>query len=105
MVVLDDRTNQFLEEVRKAMVASGSSPAASTPIPLEEVAAAVESSGFSAALNDMAAATLSSSVSIFVFYSSFLSSFSSLGQLLCWISNFILSEFVRIFFMTWQFCS
>jgi hypothetical protein len=75
MVVLDDRTNQFLEEVRKAMVASGSSPAASTPIPLEEVAAAVESSGFSAALNDMAAATLSSSVSIFVFYSSFLIQF------------------------------
>jgi hypothetical protein len=46
-------------------MADSGSPAASTPIPLEEVAAAVESSGFSAALNDMAAATLSSSVSIF----------------------------------------
>ncbi len=63
-MVLDDRTAQFLSQVRQAMADSGS-PAASTPIPLEEVAAAVESSGFSAALNDMAAATLSSSVSIF----------------------------------------
>ena len=63
-MVLDDRTADFLLQVRQAMVASGSS-AASTPLPLEEVAAAVEASGFSSALNDMAAATLSSSVSIF----------------------------------------
>ena len=43
-------------------------------IPLEEVAAAVEAScsGFSSALNEMAAATLSNSVSILVFYISFL---------------------------------
>jgi hypothetical protein len=75
MVVLDNRASQFLEEVRRAMVASGGSPAASTPIPLEDVAAAVESSGFSAALNDMAAATLSSSVSVFNFFSSLLIQF------------------------------
>ncbi len=90
-MVLDDRTADFLLQVRQAMVASGS-PAASTPLPLEEVAAAVEASGFSAALNDMAAATLSSSVSVFVFFSSFLILFSSLGQSLCWISIFILSD-------------
>ncbi len=66
-MVLDDRTAAFLLQVRQAMVDSGS-PAASTPIPLEEVAAAVEASGFSSALNEMAAATLSSSVSVFKFF-------------------------------------
>ncbi len=64
-MVLDDRASQFLDEVRQAMAASNGSPSDSTPIPLEEVAAAVEASGFSAALNDMAGASLSSSVSVF----------------------------------------
>jgi hypothetical protein len=57
------------------MAASNGSPVEAATIPLEEVAAAVEASGFSSALNEMAAATLSSSVSILVFYSSFLIQF------------------------------
>jgi hypothetical protein len=57
------------------MAASNGSPVEAATIPLEELAAAVEASGssFSFVLNEMAAATLSSSVSIF--YSSFLIQF------------------------------
>ena len=71
-MVLDDKATAFLLQVRQAMAASNGSPVEAATIPLEEVAAAVEASGFSSALNEMAAATLSSSVSILVFYSSFL---------------------------------
>ncbi len=74
-MVLDDKTSAFLLQVRQAMAASSGSPVEATSIPLEEVAAAVEASGFSSALNEMAAATLSNSVSILVFYSSFLIQF------------------------------
>ena len=51
------------------MAASNGSPVEADSIPLEEVAAAVEASGsgFSSALNEMAAATLSNSVSILFF--------------------------------------
>ena len=72
-MVLDDKTAAFLLQVRQAMAASSGSPVEVASIPLGEVAAAVEASGFSSALNEMAAATLSSSVSIF--YSSFLIQF------------------------------
>jgi hypothetical protein len=75
VMVLDDKTSAFLLQVRQAMAASNGSPVEADTIPLEEVAAAVEASGFSSALNEMAAATLSSSVSILVFYSSFLIQF------------------------------
>jgi hypothetical protein len=73
-MVLDDKATAFLIQVRQAMAASNGSPVEADSIPLEEVAAAVEASGsgFSSALNEMAAATLSNSVSILVFYSSFL---------------------------------
>jgi hypothetical protein len=47
------------------MAASNGLLVEAASIPLEEVAAAVEASGFSSALNEMAAATLSSSVSVF----------------------------------------
>jgi hypothetical protein len=49
------------------MAASSGSPVSAESIPLEEVAAAVEASGggFSSVLNEVAAATLSNSVSIF----------------------------------------
>jgi hypothetical protein len=62
---LTTRLRPFLLQVRQAMAASNGSPVEAASIPLEEVAAAVEASGFSSALNQMAAATLSSSVSIF----------------------------------------
>jgi hypothetical protein len=65
VMVLDDKAAAFLLQVRQAMAASSGSPVEAASIPLEEVAAAVEASGFSSALNEMAAATLSSSVSIF----------------------------------------
>jgi hypothetical protein len=85
-------------------MADSGSPAASTPLPLEDVAAAMEASGFSAALNDMAATTLSSSVSVFDFFSRFLIQFSSLGQSLSWVSICMLSDFcVNIFYRSWQF--
>jgi len=72
-MVLDDKASSFLLQVRQAMAASSGSPVLAESIPLEEVAAAVEASGggLSSVLNEVAAATLSNSVSIF-FYSSFL---------------------------------
>ena len=79
-MVLDDKASAFLLQVRQAMAASNGSPVEAATIPLEEVAAAVEASGFSSALNEMAAATLSSSVSILVFYSSFLIQFFFLSS-------------------------
>jgi hypothetical protein len=79
-MVLDDKATAFLLQVRQAMAASNGSPVEAATIPLEEVAAAVEASGFSSALNEMAAATLSSSVSILVFYSSFLIQFFFLSS-------------------------
>jgi hypothetical protein len=68
-MVLDDKASLFLEQVRRAMAASNGSPSEAASIPLEEVAAAVEASGggFSSVLNEVAAATLSNSVSILVF--------------------------------------
>ena len=66
-MVLDDKASAFLLQVRQAMAASSGSPVSAESIPLEEVAAAVEASGggFSSVLNEVAAATLSNSVSIF----------------------------------------
>jgi hypothetical protein len=66
-MVLDDKATAFLLQVRQAMAASNGSPVEAETIPLEEVAAAVEASGggFSSVLNEVAAATLSNSVSIF----------------------------------------
>jgi len=68
-MVLDDKATAFLLQVRQAMAASSGSPVSAEAIPLEEVAAAVEASGggFSSVLNEVAAATLSNSVSILVF--------------------------------------
>jgi hypothetical protein len=68
-MVLDDKATAFLIQVRQAMAASSGSPVSAETIPLEEVAAAVEASGsgFSSVLNEVAAATLSNSVSILVF--------------------------------------
>jgi len=73
-MVLDDKASAFLLQVRQAMAASSGSPVSAETIPLEEVAAAVEASGggFSSVLNEVAAATLSNSVSILIFYISFL---------------------------------
>ena len=67
-MVLDDKASLFLEQVRRAMAASNGSPSEAASIPLEEVAAAVEASGFSSVLNEVAAATLSNSVSILVLH-------------------------------------
>ncbi len=68
-MVLDDKASAFLLQVRQAIAASSGSPVSAETIPLEEVAAAVEASGggFSSVLNEVAAATLSNSVSILVF--------------------------------------
>ncbi len=73
-MVLDDKASAFLLQVRQAMAASSGSPISAETIPLEEVAAAVEASGggFSSVLNEVAAATLSNSVSILVFILFFL---------------------------------
>ena len=103
-MVLDDKASSFLLQVRQAMAASSGSPVSVESIPLEEVAAAVEASGggFSSVLNEVAAATLSNSVSI-IFYNSFLIRFfflKSVSELD--FEVFMLSEFVS---MTWDiFC-
>ncbi len=69
-MVLDDKATAFLLQVLQAMAASNGSPVEAESIPLEEVVAAVEASGggFSSVLNEVAAATLSNSVSILVFF-------------------------------------
>jgi len=69
-MVLDDKASSFLLQVRQAMAASSGSPVSAESIPLEEVAAAVEASGggLSSVLNEVAAATLSNSVSILFLY-------------------------------------
>ena len=70
-MVLDDKASSFLLQVRQAMAASSGSPVSAESIPLEEVVAAVEASGggFSSVLNEVAAATLSNSVSILIYIS------------------------------------
>ena len=69
-MVLDDKASSFLLQVRQAMAASRGSPVSAESIPLEEVAAAVEASGggLSSVLNEVAAVTLSNSVSILILY-------------------------------------
>jgi hypothetical protein len=69
-MVLDDKASAFLLQVRQAMAASSGSHVSADSIPLEEVAAAVEASGggFSSVLNEVAAVTLSNSVSILFLY-------------------------------------
>ena len=68
MVVVDDRTSEFLEEVRRALEASrdeaGLPPAASSP-GLADITAAVRDGGLSGALNNLTAATISTTVSEF----------------------------------------
>jgi hypothetical protein len=83
-MVLDDKASAFLLQVRQAMAASSGSPVSAETIPLEEVAAAVEASGggFSSVLNEVAAATLSNSVSILVFILVSWFAFSFLSQFL-----------------------
>ena len=97
-MVLDDKASAFLLQVRQAMAASSGSPVSAESIPLEEVAAAVEASGggFSSVLNEVAAATLSNSVSILIYISFlirffFLKSVSELD-----FEVFMLSEFVSM---------
>ena len=70
IMVLDDKAASFLLQVRQAMAASSGSPVSAESIPLEEVAAAVEASGggLSSVLNEVAAATLSNSVSYWFLY-------------------------------------
>ena len=95
---MDDKASSFLLQVRQAMAASSGSPVSAESIPLEEVAAAVEASGggFSSVLNEVAAATLSNSVSILIYISFlirffFLKSVSELD-----FEVFMLSEFVSM---------
>ncbi len=97
-MVLDDKASSFLLQVRQAMAASSGSPVSAESIPLEEVAAAVEASGggLSSVLNEVAAATLSNSVSILILYKFldplfFLKSVSELD-----FEVFMLSEFVSM---------
>ena len=67
MESVDDRATAFIAEVQRALAASraeaGMPPVASPD--LADVAAAVRESGFGAALNNITAAAISSSVSYF----------------------------------------
>ena len=73
MGIVDDRTSEYLEEIRRAMEASreeaGLSPSTTAAPSLEEIAAAVRESGLVGALNNIAATTISTSVSLYHFLS------------------------------------
>jgi hypothetical protein len=68
MVVVDDRTAEFLAEVRRALeesrVEAGLPPTTTAAPSLEELAAAVRESGLVGALNHLAATTISNTVSL-----------------------------------------
>ena len=68
MGIVDDRTAEYLEEIRRAMAASREEaglPVSTTVAPsLEEIAAAVRESGLVGALNNIAATTISNTVSL-----------------------------------------
>jgi hypothetical protein len=69
MGIVDDRTSEYLEEIRRAMEASreeaGLPPSTPAAPSLEEIAAAVRESGLVGALNNIAATTISTSVSLY----------------------------------------
>jgi hypothetical protein len=68
MGIVDDQTAEYLAEIRRAMAASREEaglPVSTTAAPsLEEIAAAVRESGLVGALNNIAATTISTSVSL-----------------------------------------
>jgi hypothetical protein len=68
MGIVDDRTAAYLAKIRRAMEASGEEaglPVSTTVAPsLEEIAAAVRESGLVGALNNIAATTISNTVSL-----------------------------------------
>jgi hypothetical protein len=68
MGIVDDQTAEYLAEIRRAMAASREEaglPSSTTAAPsLEEIAAAVRESGLVGALNNIAATTISTSVSL-----------------------------------------
>jgi hypothetical protein len=72
MEIVDDRTAEYLEEIRRAMAAlreEAGLPSSTTAAPsLEEIAAAVRESGLVGALNNIAATTISTSVSLYHFF-------------------------------------
>jgi hypothetical protein len=72
MGIVDDQTAEYLAEIRRAMAASREEaglPSSTTAAPsLEEIAAAVRESGLVGALNNIAATTISTSVSLYRFY-------------------------------------
>jgi hypothetical protein len=73
MVIVDDRTAEFLAEVRRALeesrVEAGLPPTTTAAPSLEELAAAVRDSGLVGALNHVVATTISSTVSLrFLFF-------------------------------------
>jgi hypothetical protein len=71
MGIVDDRTSEYLAEIRCAMEASREEaglPVSTTVAPsLEEIAAAVRESGLVGALNNIAASTISTTVSLCFF--------------------------------------
>jgi hypothetical protein len=70
MGIVDDRTAEYLEEIRRAMASreeAGLPPSTTAAPSLEEIAAAVRESGLVGALNNIAATTISTSVSLYHF--------------------------------------
>ncbi len=72
MGIVDDRTSKYLAEIQRAMEASREEaglPVSTTAAPsLEEIAAAVRESGLVGALNNIAATTISTTVSLCFFF-------------------------------------
>ncbi len=72
MGIVDDRTSEYLAEIQRVMAASREEaglPVSTTAAPsLAEIAAAVRESGLVGALNNIAATTISTSVSLFFLF-------------------------------------
>ena len=98
MGIVDDRTAEFLAEIHRAMEESRQEaglPPTSTAAPsLEDLAAAVRENGLVGGLNNVAATTISNTVSLCFFY------FSG-----CLMVNFYGSDFSFTFFINCRrFC-
>ncbi len=86
MGIVDDRTAEFLAEIHRAMEESRQEaglPPTSTAAPsLEDLAAAVRESGLVGALNNVAATTISNTVSLCFFYFSWVP-YGSVLMIIC----------------------
>jgi hypothetical protein len=112
MVIVDDRTAEFLAEVRRALeesrVEAGLPPTTTAAPSLEELAAAVRESGLVGALNHVVATTISSTVSLCflyfpVLYGILLRCFNGIFCMACFVAYHAVPFFLLIFYFVLTF--